>query len=107
LSVHCLVVFCLGILPVNILYFNQSNPSITLPYPSPLTRIVQQFSVFFIMACYLIHVMNFNIIQSIILFFFSFSFRVSSNCLCLYLGLYSTYDRKHVTFVFPNLAYFA
>jgi hypothetical protein len=47
LSVYCSVGFCLGILPVNILYFNQSHPSITLPYPFLPPHIVQQFSLFY------------------------------------------------------------
>jgi hypothetical protein len=34
-SVHRSVGFCLGILPVNMLSFNQSNPFVTLPYPFP------------------------------------------------------------------------
>jgi hypothetical protein len=40
-SVRCSVGFCLGILPVNLLHFNPSNPSITLPYPFPPTLYCQ------------------------------------------------------------------
>jgi hypothetical protein len=40
-SAHCSVWFCLGILPVNILYFNQPNPApMTLPYPSPFCAVL-------------------------------------------------------------------
>jgi hypothetical protein len=40
--------FCLGILPVNILYLISLTPSIILPYPFSLLCIVQQFSVHFV-----------------------------------------------------------
>jgi hypothetical protein len=46
LFVHCSVGFCLGILPVNILYFNQSTPPLLFLSLFPLPCIIQQFSVF-------------------------------------------------------------
>jgi hypothetical protein len=73
MSVHCSVGFCLDILPVNILYFNQSNSSITLPYPFPPTLHCSTFSVCFTVSCSYTDVMFLNIIHSIILFFFSSS----------------------------------
>jgi hypothetical protein len=36
-SAHCSVRFCLGILPVNILYFNQPYPLYYSSHPFPLT----------------------------------------------------------------------
>jgi hypothetical protein len=57
--------FCLGILPVNILSMISLIPSIILPYPFLLSRIVQQFSVCLIMSCSYTNVMYFNIIHSL------------------------------------------
>jgi hypothetical protein len=65
--VRCSVGFCLGILPVNILYFNQSYPSIILPYTFTLPSIVQQFCLHFIVSCSYTDVMYFNIIHSLLL----------------------------------------
>jgi hypothetical protein len=81
-SVHCSVEFCLGILPVNIWYFNQSNISITLPYSFSIPCIVQQFSVCFLVFCSYTDVIYFNIIHSLLSSSFSPPF-VSSNSLTI------------------------
>jgi hypothetical protein len=47
------------------MYFNQSNPSITLPHPFPIPFIVQ-VPVCFAVSCSYIDVMYFNIINSLI-----------------------------------------
>jgi hypothetical protein len=69
---HCSVGFCRGISPVNILSFNQSHPSISLPYPSPPSRFVQHLSVCFFVPCSYKDVIYFNIIHPL-----SFSFPFS------------------------------
>jgi hypothetical protein len=118
----CLKGFHHGISPMNLLYFNQINPFYcsVFPYPSytPLFNCFQAF-------CYAISIHKCNVFQCYSL---SFSFPVpppiiSSKspmlqtsytyvyvhiiyiydhmciCICTYhLGLYSTYERKHVNF---------
>jgi hypothetical protein len=71
-SVHCSVGVCLGILSVNILYFNQSNSLYYSSLSFPLFCIVQQFLVHFLVLFYYTDVMYFNIIHCLSFFFFSF-----------------------------------
>jgi hypothetical protein len=70
-SIHCSVEFCLGILPVNILYFNQCNP---LYYSSLLFLrppvLFYSFQRIFFVSCSFTDVIYFNIIH--FLSFFSF-----------------------------------
>jgi hypothetical protein len=95
----------------------------TTLHPFPPSYTVYQFSMCFVVTCSYTDVMYFIIIHSLT-FFPSFPpLLVTSNSLtfgntfCVYLYVYmimlvfvldltSTYERKHVTFVFLNLANF-
>jgi hypothetical protein len=65
LSVHCSIWFCLSIIPVNILDFNQSNPPfVSLPYSFPLLPYYcSAVSLHFVVSCSYTEVKYINIIH--------------------------------------------
>jgi hypothetical protein len=92
LSFRCLFIvhwgFCLGILPVNILYLSHLAPSTTLPHPFPPTLYC---SVCFIVSCSYTDVKDFIIFQSLPLFssfpppLVSSNKPIFGNMFCIYL----------------------
>jgi hypothetical protein len=110
--------FCLNILSVNILCLSQSNP---VHYSSPFSPILCCLTVFSMFSCVLFpH--RFDVLHYYSWSFFPPSLISSTSptfgsmfCIYFYVfivllvfvwGLYSTYERKYVTFGFLNLANF-
>jgi hypothetical protein len=70
---HCSVEFYLGILPLNVLYFSQSNPIFLILTLFLLSCIVEQFSVCFLVSYSYTDVTYFSIIHSLSFFSSSLS----------------------------------
>jgi hypothetical protein len=123
----CLLViqwtFCLGILPINVLFLNQFNP---LHYSfltfSPYTVLFNSFQCVSL-SCSHTDVMYFIITHPVSFFpsfpppLVSYSSPTFGSMFCIYLYVYmimlvvvldlsSIHERKHEAFVFLNLAYF-